>query len=144
MAGYITLGVVILGMIVEITPVKINPISWIGKHFNKNIDDKLKEMQKTYEKNQEEILNKLNETNLRIDGTNERIDGTDIADIRTRIATIATIIKNGGLVTDDQYNCVFKDIDTWGKYHQKYPDLNGIVNISIEIIQEEYKKSKKA
>lgn len=134
MAGYITLGIIILGTLVEITPVKINPISWFGRHFNRDIDDKLKNFQDTYNQNHEEVVTKLNETN-------ERIDMNDIADIRTRIASIATIIKTGGEITEDQFNCVFKDIDKWNKYHEKYPDLNGIVNVSIEIIKEAYKRS---
>lgn len=133
MAGYITLGIVVLGLFIEITPVKVNPISWLGKHFNKDMDDKIKDMQKTYQQNHKEIVDKL-------DSTNERIDMNDIADIRTRIASIATIIKQGGTITEDQFNCVFKDIDKWNEYHKKYPNLNGIVNVSIEIITEEYKK----
>lgn len=133
MAGYITLGILVLGMLIEITPIKINPLSWIGKHLNREINDKVNNLKETYEKNHQEIVNKLNDTNT-------RIDKNDIANIRTRIASVATIIKQGGDITEDQFNCIFKDIDKWVEYHNKYPNLNGIVNVSIEIIKEVYKK----
>lgn len=142
MAGYITLGVLILGMVVEITPIKINPISWFGKHFNRDIDNKLKVFQEEYNKNHQEVLNKIEETNKRIDSTNTRIDENDIASVRTRIASIGTIVKSGGELTDDQFKCAFKDIDTWAKYHKIYPELNGIINASIEMIKDSYKSIK--
>lgn len=114
MSGYITVGIIVFCMLIEITPIKINPIAWLGKMLNKHTNDKL--------------------DNLEI-----KVDKIDIETLRNRIASTATLIKNGGKLTEDQFKVIFKDIDKWNSYHSKYPDLNGIVNVSIEIIKEAYK-----
>ena len=35
--GYVTVGLLVLGMLVEITPIKLSPLNYIGKHLNKSI-----------------------------------------------------------------------------------------------------------
>lgn len=111
--------VVIFGImtVIEITPVKINPISWLGKKFNKETIDK---------------LNKLEQT----------VDMNDIDVVRSRILTNELLLRKGEHFSQHQYDCLFKDIDKWNMYHQKYPELNGIIKVAIENIYEHYKTEK--
>lgn len=115
MASYITIGIIVLGMIIEVTPVKINPISWLGKHFNKATNDKLDKLE-------------------------ELVDINDIDAVRSRIVANDKLLVMGEKFTEDQWNCLYKDILKWNKYHEKYPDLNGIIKLTIEHIDECYKK----
>lgn len=111
----------VLTFIEKSQKIKLNPLS---KLFHGDLDKRL-----------DGIEDKI----AKIDG---KVDKNDISTIRSRISATATLIKNGGNMTYDQYKCIFEDIDTWRKYHITYPDLNGIINASIEIIEEAFKKEK--
>lgn len=115
MAGYVTLALLILGMLVEITPVKINPISWLGKQFNKTINEKLDKLEKT-------------------------VDYNDIDTVRNRIIANDKLLSAGENFTEDQWNSLYKDVRKWDKYHEKYNDLNGIIKLTIEHIDKCYKE----
>lgn len=114
MAGYITLAIVILGVFVEISPIKINPIEWLGKKLNKTTLDKLKELEKI-------------------------VDDNGIDAVRSRILANDALLAKGEIFTQDQWNCLYKDISKWGSYHEKYEDLNGIIKLTIAHIDECYK-----
>lgn len=83
---------------------------------------------------------RLDKIEDKINKVDTKVDMTDIGMLKSRISSTATLIKNGGKMTEDQYNVIFDDIDKWRKYHTVYPDLNGKVNVSIEIIEDAYKK----
>lgn len=40
--GAVSLFIVVIATFIEITPIKINPIQWLGKRFNKDILDEVK------------------------------------------------------------------------------------------------------
>lgn len=122
MAGYITLIVSILMIFVEITPIKINPISWLISRLNKPTLDKIGE-----------IENKLFEIE-------KQGDLRDIGNIRSRILANDMLLVKGEIFTEDQWNCLYKDIEKWRLYHEKYSDLNGIIKITIEHIDKCYKE----
>lgn len=124
MEQYITIGIVVFAMLVEITPVKINPISWLGEIFNKKLSKKIDNMQN------------------RITELAESQDFMEIDMIRHRILAIDTLIRKGEKLKRYQYESVFKDIDKWKEYHKKYPTLNGIIDVAIENIKEAFKKEK--
>lgn len=124
MTSYITIGIILFMALVEITPVKINPISWLGKHFNKDISNKVDNLKND--------IDKLSYTT----------DMIDIDALRSRILDADMMIRKGDHLTFDRYQSIFKDITKWEKYHDKYENLNGIINVSIENIKEAYKKEK--
>lgn len=117
MASYVTLGIIILMTVIEITPIKINPISWLGNKLNKDVIDKLHYLE-------------------------EKVDMNDIDTIRNRILANETLIRKGEHLKMYQYKSIFKDIDKWRRYHIKYPELNGIIDVAIENITEAYKNEK--
>lgn len=117
MAGYITLAITVLAMFVEITPIKINPISWLIKIINKPVLD-------------------------RIDHLEETVDKNDIDTVRSRILANEGLLRQGHHFKKHQYISLYKDIDKWNKYHEKYPDLNGLLKSAIEYIDECYKNEK--
>ena len=124
MAGYISIGIVLFMALVEITPIKINPISWLGKHFNKELSNKIDTMQSEVKE-------------LKI-----TTDMNDIDAVRSRIISNDMLIRKGEHLTLYQYNSIFKDITKWKNYHNDYPELNGMINAAIENIESAYKKEK--
>lgn len=115
MKDYITLILFVLGIFVEIAPIKINPISALGKLFTKDLNNKLSDIEKN-------------------------VDYNDIDAVRSRILANDTLLAKGEVFTQDQWNCLYKDIEKWKRYHQKYEDLNGIIKLTIEHIEECYKQ----
>lgn len=117
MEGWTTVIIAGVMALIEITPVKINPISWLGKKLNKSTLDKLDSLERT-------------------------VDMNDIDTVRQRILSYELLLRKGEHFTQYQYNCLFKDIDKWNKYHEKYPELNGIIKVAIENVYEHYKNEK--
>lgn len=110
----------LLGVVIEITPIKFSPIKWLGNKFNADITKSINELKKT-------------------------VDDNDIDTIRHRIASFENLCRmdvNHNQIQKHQYIAIFKDIDKWDKYHIKYPFLNGELKAAIENIEESYKKAK--
>lgn len=115
MTGYITIGIIVFCMLIEITPIKINPIAYIGKLLNKHTNDKLDNLEKI-------------------------VDNNDIDTVRSRILANDKLLAMGETFREDEWNSLYKDIEKWNKYHEKYPELNGIIKLTIEHIEECYKE----
>lgn len=112
--GYVTVGLLVLGMLVEITPIKLSPLNYIGKHLNKSTNDRLDRLEK-------------------------KVDWNDIDTIRNRIIANEALLRKGEVFTEKQWENVYKDINKWINYHDTYKDLNGFLKVVIENIDTHYK-----
>ena len=124
MEDYITLIILIVGVFVEIAPVKINPISYLGKLLTKDLHNKVDSLEK------------------KVDSLEKTVDHNDIDTVRNRILANETLLRKAEHFTRYQYECLFKDIDKWNNYHEEYPDLNGLLKIAIKNIEETYKQER--
>lgn len=118
----IAIGLLLFGMLVEITPVKWSPLSYIGRKLNKSMTDKIDKM------------------NNKIDDLESHVDKIEIDTVRNRILAVDRLVRKGSHLTLYEYKAVFKDIEIWTNFHEKYPSLNGMIDIAIENIKEAYKK----
>lgn len=116
----------ILGVTIEIIPVKFSPLGWLGDRINKNIRNELKD-----------IRNELNQ--VKRDG-----DYREIGALRSRISSFDLLVrkdKNLDTLERHQYITALKDIDKWDNYHKIYKDLNGELKLAIENIRDCYKRA---
>lgn len=116
----------LLGITVEIIPVKFSPIKWLGNKFNGDIKKELTDMRK-------EIAEIKKEGDMR-----------DIRTLRGRIANFGLLVrKDENLDTLDksQYIAYFKDRDKWVEYHKIYTDLNGELKNTIEFVDDAFKRA---
>lgn len=94
-----------LSIFIEITPVKINPISallrWGGRQANKDLADKV-----------DELESKI--------GSLER---SDVVNCRVRILTFSDEIRRGLKHSSETYDQVLSDIDTYERYCSGHPDF---------------------
>lgn len=94
-----------LSIFIEITPVKINPISallrWIGKQTNKELMDKVSTL----------------ETKV------GALEKSDVVDCRVRILTFADEIRRGARHSKETFDQVLSDIDTYERYCKEHPDF---------------------
>lgn len=116
----------IFGITIEVMPIKFSPLRWLGDKFNGNIKKQLDDMRK-------EIAEIKKEGDMR-----------DIRTLRSRIANFGLLVrKDENLDTLDkaQYIAYFKDRDKWIEYHDIYKDLNGELKLTIEYVDECFKKA---
>lgn len=115
MGSYIALGLVAFGMLVEIVPVKWSPLSWFGSRINKTMND-------------------------RLDNLERKVDEIDIETIRNRILNSEARLRKGETFSEKQWENLYCDITKWNDYHKTYENLNGFLKVTIENIDEYYKK----
>ena len=94
-----------LSIFIEITPVKINPISallrWFGKQINK------------------ELMDKVNTLETKVGA----LEKSDVIDCRVRILTFADEIRRGLRHSKETFDQVLSDIDTYERYCTEHPDF---------------------
>lgn len=94
-----------LSIFIEITPVKINPISallrWGGKQINK------------------ELMDKVNTLETKVGA----LEKSGVIDCRVRILTFADEIRRGVRHSKETFDQVLSDIDTYERYCTEHPDF---------------------
>lgn len=113
----------LFGVVVEITPIKISPLRWIGDRLNKNTNKKIEELDK------------------RMDESDYKFAMKDLADIRNRIISYGMLIKNGQKLDDNALRNIQHDLDMYDYYKDtyKYMEINGrkvVINGEIETARE--------
>lgn len=121
--GRIAGALAALSVFVEITPVKINPISaflrWIGKQMTKELMDKMDTLDK-----------KVN-----------ALEKSDAVDCRVRILTFADEIRRGVRHSKETFDQSLSDIDAYERYCADNPDfLNNRTVAAKAKILETYSK----
>lgn len=123
--SYVTVFVLI-SSVIEIVPIKINPISWImgwlGRHLNKDVNDRLDELEKKLDAHIEE--------------SNEK----DIRDRRTYILDFANSCMNDRKHTQEEFEYVIRECDKYEKYCKDNDILNGVAEDAIKEIHRIYTK----
>jgi len=117
----------LLSVFIEITPIKINPISkflkWLGKKINGDTMEKLEQL--------EGEIAEIKETN----------EKQVVVNCRYRILRFGDEILHGVYHSKDHFEQILLDIDTYEKYCDKHHDFkNNITQATTEIILEQYKE----
>lgn len=87
----------------------------------------------------------IQNNNKRFDELTRIVDFNDIDAVRNRIVAFENLCRldvNNDDIKLHQYKTYFKDEDKWKLYHDKYPELNGEINVAIESIHNHYEKAK--
>lgn len=145
--------IVVIGLFVEITPIKINPISWLLKLLFKPIHDDMKSMKDELNKKidgiKQDLTKEIDQIRIEQKQENNRIDEliksnemAEISRIRWEIIEFSNSIDNGQLHIRDEYRHI-KDNNR--RYHaliQKYELDNGVVDEEMEKINKHYEENK--
>ena len=115
------------GVVIEVTPIKLSPLRWIGNRLNKNTNEKIDKLEK------------------RMDDSEYKFAMKDLADVRNRIISYAIIIKNGQKLDANTLTNIQNDLDMYDYYKEtyKYMEISGrkvIINGEIETAREIIKK----
>lgn len=140
--GNIVALLALFGITFEVAPVKINPISWLGKLVNKDINDKLNSIQNDFNGKIKNIQKQIND----IEYKNAM---KDLADIRIRIIKAGMEIQKGEQFDCDYIKSLQHDLDMYDYYKDTYVymevngrkvKINGEVETARELINEQAKK----
>lgn len=100
-AGVITF----ISIFIEITPIKVNPVStflsWVGRQINKDLMEKVNDL----------------ESKVRA------LERSDVVDCRVRILTFADEIRRGIRHSKETFDQVLSDIDLYERYCSDNPDF---------------------
>lgn len=125
-SGYIILVIAVLSACVEISPIKINPLSsllkWIGGLINKDIKDQ------------------LSSVSSQLDNLQERIDKMEINETRSAILDFANSCMNERRHTKDEFDHI---VDLHTEYEKTISEKgmkNGRVDLAFKYISELYLK----
>ena len=119
------------GVVIEVTPIKLSPLRWIGNRLNKNTNEKIDKLEQ------------------RMDESEYKFAMKDLADVRNRIISYAILIKNGQKLDANTLTNIQHDLDMYDYYKETYKYMeisgrkviiNGEIETAREIIKEEMKK----
>lgn len=127
LAGRIALVISAISIVVQITPIKVNPWTWlarkIGKAINGDMMDEFKAMRKD------------------LDAMKAEMEETNAKNLRTKIIRFASEIRVHQLHTKDYFDEVMDDITAYERYCDTHKNFkNNITVMSSELITKTYKK----
>ncbi len=97
--------VAVASIFIEITPIKVNPIShilkWIGSQLNKGLTEKINKM--------EEKIDVLEQSN--------------VVSCRVRILRFADELRRGEKHSQEMFDQALSDVDTYDKYCIEHPEF---------------------
>lgn len=132
--GVIAAIIFFLSIFVEVSKIKINPWSWLGKKIGKAINgDVITEIDHV-----KKDIGEIKEQNERQD--DERIKDKAL-DARRRILQFADEIRRGDRHSHEHFDNVLEDISYYKQYCEDHPKFkNEKAVMSIKIIEDVYEK----
>ena len=124
--------------IIQITPIKINPFSWIARKIGNALNaDVIEHLNKTDKA--------ITELDKKLDRHIEENEREGIDECRRRILLFNEKVIAEDHITKERYDSILEDIDTYEKYCKVNPDYpNSKAVLSIENLKDDYKKRYKS
>lgn len=117
----------ILMTLIQITPIKINPWSWIGRCIGRLING--------------EILTKVDALSKDLDALRQESEERNVTLCRTHILRFGDEILHGVLHSKEHYLQILIDVDTYEEYCNAHPDYkNNVAVATISHIKKMYQK----
>lgn len=111
----------ILLTIIQVSPLKIDPWSWIGKAFNKD------------------VTQRVDKLNNRVGDLEGRVDESAAIQARARILRFEGELRRHIDHTKGDFDATLRDCKSYMQYTQQHPDFeNGMTEPAIEHIQNNY------
>ena len=152
-ANHIIEIIIFLSIFVEISKIKIKPISALANFIFKPIRKEILELKESMQKDMENMKKELSDEiqSLKIDQENEKkaIDElieanemSEISRIRWEIIEFSNSIDNGQLHVRDEYRHIKDEHKKYEALIEKYNLENGITTEEIEKINKHYEENK--
>lgn len=110
----------VLGVVVEVTPIKVSPLKWIGRRLNSELRKDIRNIEK------------------RISDLEQKQVQKDIEAKRKLILDFANSLRQDKKHTVEEYENVIRTIDDYILLCEKYNIKNGYINIQAKYINDTY------
>jgi hypothetical protein len=145
--------IVFLGFFVEITPIKINPISWIGKLLLKSTREEMTKMEERLNNNinsvKTELMVEINSLKNQQESEDRDVkelvkvlEYNEISRIRWEIIEFSNSINNNQKHTRDEFRHIKDDNAKYHNLIQKYNLENGYTDEEMQNINQHYEEYK--
>jgi hypothetical protein len=133
-SGILAIVAAILLSLIEITPIKLNPLSWLGKKIGRLFNGEL--MNEVSNVKQEVKSIKQDVTDIRAEAK-ER----EATNRRTRILEFGDEILHGVDYSKEHFDQILLDVTAYENYCDEHPHyMNNVARATIEHIKHVYKK----
>lgn len=130
--GVVAILVLILSLI-EITPIKVSPLKWIGRRVNKDAIDKVEKLEK-------KVDDHNNNIDIQVARLETKLDEHIAEASRTKIMSFMTEIIQGKPHTEEQFDEVISASVNYENFCKENNVDNDKCNIAIAYIRSVYKK----
>ena len=119
--GWIAFFIITIGGIFfEISPIKLNPVSWLGAQLFKPVNTKIDSLQKSIDK---------------VIGDQDKYR---FSTIRWEILSFRNDLNNGNVYTINDYHHIFDNYQEYEELHNKYGFTNGYIEDAMKDIKQHY------
>ena len=127
LVGRIACIVVAISGVIQFTPIKLNPWSWLSKKIGKALTG--------------DLLEAVNGVRAEVDEIKDNMAKSKAANQRTKIIRFGSEIRLREKHSKDYFDEIMNDITEYEQYCDAHPDFkNNITAASSEIIKETYKR----
>lgn len=131
-SGIISAGVLVIMSLVEISPIKINPWSWLAGLLNKPIIERMDKQDEQTKELREEI------TQIR-----KEVNENSATSARYRILRFDDELLHEIKHTKEHFDQILVDIDIYEKFCARNPDFrNNLANMAIAHVKNVYQNCK--
>lgn len=124
---------------IEISPIKINPWTWIGGLIGKLVG--IKKVSDKVDALDKKVDDKVDVLDKKVDELDHRVEENDIVTARVRILRFSGEVQNHQYHTKDSWDQTMIDIAKYEKYVEEHPKFkNGITEPTIEYLKQQYKE----
>lgn len=145
-ANQILLILLFSGTVIEIVPIKINPITSIINFLMRTVKEDVNKQIDIMKTDVDENIKSLKEQDAKLEELLQEIkedgDKRDFAHCRWEILTFANSLYNGSLYTTQEYLHIKDSINRYNELHEKYKFENGYTDDAIDQITKHYKECK--
>lgn len=125
--GVVTAIVIIALTLIQITPIKLNPWSWIGRRIGRMLNG--------------EVLDKVDNLTKELEDHKKNSAEREATQCRSRILRFGDEILHGVLHSHEHYLQILLDVDAYEEYCDAHPDYrNNVAVATITHIKNMYQK----
>ena len=118
---------IILMTLVQITPIKFNPWSWLGRHIGRMLNG--------------EVLDQVNNLSKELADHKEKSEERHATLCRAHILKFGDEVRHGTPHSKEGYDNILLDIDSYEEYCYKHPGYkNNVAVATIKHIKKMYQK----
>lgn len=129
-SGVISGVIIVVLSLVEISPIKINPWSWLGSVFNKSIIDRMDKQDEQIKELREEVAE-----------TRKEVNENSATSARYRILRFDDELLHDMKHTKEHFDQILVDIDIYEKFCIRNPDFrNNLATMAISHVKNVYQK----